>query len=266
MNSMGNTIKCLRKAMDVTQEEMAKCLGVSYQAVSKWENETTLPDISMIPALATYFGVTTDELFGYKLNVMTDKERLISFMVKNQILCCKNAENTNSCRSDYYINSEQFTTNAQISKIGEAFADCIRENHLEFDTIMGLAYHGIGFSTATAVALYQKYGITSQFCYDRQRPDSRGRMICGHTPRDGERLVIIDDVMGTGRSLDDRITQLRTIADVQIEAIVVIVNRCHCLAEKSGAVLMKEKYGAKVYSLITDYDIEQMQKNGMIIV
>ncbi|MBQ4563289.1 MAG: helix-turn-helix domain-containing protein [Lachnospiraceae bacterium] len=265
MNSIGSTIKCLRKAMGVTQEELAGSLGVTYQAVSKWENDTTLPDIMMIPALATYFGVTTDELFGYKLNVMTDKERLINFMIKNQILCRKDVNNVNDVRPDYYINSERFTTNAQISKIGEAFADCIRENHLEFDTIMGLAYHGIGFSAATAVALYQKYGVTTHYCYDRQRPDSRGRILCGHTPQTGERLIIIDDVMGTGRSMDERISQLRAVADVRIEAIIVIVNRCHCLTEKSGTVLMKEKYGANVYSLITDYDIQQMQKSGMII-
>lgn len=85
MNSIGNTIKCLRKAMGITQDELSQSLGVTYQAVSKWENNSTQPDIMMIPAIATYFGVTIDELFGYKLDVMTNKERLISFMAKNQI-------------------------------------------------------------------------------------------------------------------------------------------------------------------------------------
>lgn len=264
MNSMGSTIKCLRKAMGVTQEELAGSLGVSYQAVSKWENEMTLPDIMMVPALATYFGVTTDELFGYKLNVMTDKERLINFMVKNRILCRKNAEAGDSGGTNYYINSEQFTTNSEISKIGEAFADCIRENYLEFDTIMGLAYHGIGFSAATAVALYQKYGVTTQFCYDRKVPDSRGRKICGHTPQDGERLVIVDDVMGTGHSMDERIMKLRELADVQIQAVIVIVDCCHRTETGAGAELMKKKYGAPVYSLITDRDIEMTLKNSIM--
>lgn len=72
MKSMGSTIKCLRKAMGVTQDELAQSLGVTYQAVSKWENDTTQPDIMMIPALATYFTVSIDELFGYTLNVMTN--------------------------------------------------------------------------------------------------------------------------------------------------------------------------------------------------
>ena len=61
MISIGNTIKTLRKAKGVTQEEVARELGVSYQAVSKYENEVAQPDISLIPLLAQYFGVTIDE-------------------------------------------------------------------------------------------------------------------------------------------------------------------------------------------------------------
>ena len=60
MISIGNTIKTLRKAKGVTQEEVARELGVSYQAVSKYENEVAQPDISLIPLLAQYFGVTID--------------------------------------------------------------------------------------------------------------------------------------------------------------------------------------------------------------
>lgn len=264
MKSIGSTIKCLRKAMGVTQDEMAQSLGVTYQAVSKWENDTTQPDIMMIPALATYFGVSIDELFGYKLNVMTDKERLIDFMAKNQILCKGNFELKNGGMSNYYINTEQFTTNAQISKIGEVFADCIRENNIQFDTIVGLAYHGIGFSTATAVALYNKYGITTQFCYDRKVPDSRGRWICGHTLQDGEKIIIIDDVITTGRSIVERINRLKEQANVEIAAVIIIINRSNQAEESLGASMLEEKYGAKVYSLITDEDIRMAHKNGII--
>ncbi|MCI9096960.1 MAG: helix-turn-helix transcriptional regulator, partial [Lachnospiraceae bacterium] len=71
MYTMGQTIKQLRKAKGVTQEELAGALNLTYQAVSKWENGVAQPDIMMMPALATYFGVTIDELFGYKLDVMT---------------------------------------------------------------------------------------------------------------------------------------------------------------------------------------------------
>ena len=57
-NTIGHQIKLLRKAKGVTQEEMGTTLGISYQAVSKWENNTALPDVQMIPKIADYFGVT----------------------------------------------------------------------------------------------------------------------------------------------------------------------------------------------------------------
>lgn len=55
----------LRKRKNITQEELARALGVTNQAVSKWESSQCCPDISLIPEIADYFGVTTDELFGH---------------------------------------------------------------------------------------------------------------------------------------------------------------------------------------------------------
>ncbi len=61
---MGQIIKKLRKGHNFTQEELAKRLGVTYQAISKWENDFGMPDISQIVPLATIFDVSTDYLFG----------------------------------------------------------------------------------------------------------------------------------------------------------------------------------------------------------
>jgi len=62
--TIGQTIKRLRKERNLTQEELAEQLNVTFQAISKWENETGLPDISQIVPIATVFGVSTDVLFG----------------------------------------------------------------------------------------------------------------------------------------------------------------------------------------------------------
>lgn len=64
MLKIGEKIKELRKAQDVTQEKLADYLNISYQAVSKWENGLALPDITLLPQLASFFGVTVDELLG----------------------------------------------------------------------------------------------------------------------------------------------------------------------------------------------------------
>ena len=67
MIKLGEKIKSLRKQKNISQEVFANYLGVSFQAVSKWENGYTLPDVTMIPAIASFFGVSTDELFNFNL-------------------------------------------------------------------------------------------------------------------------------------------------------------------------------------------------------
>lgn len=63
--NIGNKIRRLRKSKNLSQEALAGLLGVSFQAVSKWETGTALPDVTLIPAIAFLFGVSTDELFEY---------------------------------------------------------------------------------------------------------------------------------------------------------------------------------------------------------
>lgn len=62
--NIGQIIAALRKSKSITQEELARQLSISSQAVSKWETGTCLPDTQMLPALASFFGVSVDYLFN----------------------------------------------------------------------------------------------------------------------------------------------------------------------------------------------------------
>ena len=75
---IGNKIKELRKRRGVTQEQLANSIGVSFQAVSKWETGITLPDIALAPVLATYFGVSMDELFDYDVQKIAEEALAIA--------------------------------------------------------------------------------------------------------------------------------------------------------------------------------------------
>ena len=222
--TIGANIKRLRVNRGVTQEQLGDALGVSGQAVSKWENESALPDILFLPKLAEYFGISIDELMGYKLNALTYKEQFVKFMLGNGILKTGEFELKHGQKKNYYLDTENFTTNAQIAKIGEYFADCIRENSLECNVIMGLAYHGIAFSIATACALFNKYGVTADYCFDRKMADSKGRIVCGHTLKDGDRVVLVDDLMTTGLTICERIDRLKELAHIEVAAFVVIAD------------------------------------------
>lgn len=127
--TVGKNIKRLRQNKGITQEQLGDALEISGQAVSKWENETSLPDITILPTLADYFGISIDELLGYKLNALTSKERFVKFLIGNGILEFGTFQLKRGQTKQYYLHSERFTTNAQFAKIGEYFAACIKENH-----------------------------------------------------------------------------------------------------------------------------------------
>lgn len=258
MNTIGKTIKRLRTGKGDTQENLAEGLHISCQAVSKWENDAALPDISLLPLIADYFGITIDELLNHKLNVYTYKERFVKLMYHSGVLVF-----TDDGR--YRINTENFTTNAQIAKIGECFADLIRENNLTFDAIMGLAYHGIAFSSATAFSLFEKYGVTVSYCHDRRVPDRRGRDICGYTPKEGDKVIVIDDMIGSGGSLDARLGVLIEKYGIEVVAVVSIVD-AQALREGtiSGSEYIRKKYRVKTYTLVSDEDIQAARERLIV--
>ena len=75
---IGENIKRLRREQDLTQEELASHLGISFQSVSKWERGEGYPDITMLPALANYFHISVDELIGTERIAMAEKYQEIN--------------------------------------------------------------------------------------------------------------------------------------------------------------------------------------------
>ena len=73
----GATIKALREKQGLTQAQLAERLAVSDKAVSKWETGAGYPDITLLPRIANYFGITVDELIGN--DAVTREEDIRSF-------------------------------------------------------------------------------------------------------------------------------------------------------------------------------------------
>lgn len=76
---LGDKIKALRKQKNISQEVLAQVLGVTFQAVSKWETGSAMPDVTMIPAIASFFEVSTDELFSFNLLELEEKVMKICY-------------------------------------------------------------------------------------------------------------------------------------------------------------------------------------------
>ena len=80
MNTIGKRIAEYRKKKNLKQDELAETLGVSAQAVSKWENDLSCPDISLLPELSRIFGVSIDEIVQGKkdepvVSVLPEEQR-----------------------------------------------------------------------------------------------------------------------------------------------------------------------------------------------
>ena len=79
---IGETIKYLRKEKNITQEELADCLGISYQSVSRWETGVCYPDLELLPVMSDFFGVTVDKLLGVDENV--EQEKVAQYLLRFQ--------------------------------------------------------------------------------------------------------------------------------------------------------------------------------------
>lgn len=77
MDTLGKRIAALRRDKALKQDELAELLNVSPQAVSKWENDQSCPDISLLPELSRILGVTVDELLSGKSDELTPAVRML---------------------------------------------------------------------------------------------------------------------------------------------------------------------------------------------
>lgn len=116
--SIGNKIKQLRTNRSLSQNELAEVLHVTAQAVSKWESNATSPDINQLPAIASYFGVTIDELFEYPIDLEYER-------IENLI------ENGKTLSNELFAHCEEFLIN-EMKKAPQ--------NHRAY-SILGNLYH-----------------------------------------------------------------------------------------------------------------------------
>lgn len=190
---------------------------------------------------------------------MSYKHDFIKFMVDSGVLTFGEFTLKSGRQSPYFMNSGNYKTGAQLARLGEFYAECIHDNGIEFDTLFGPAYKGIPLAVSTAVALYSKFGIDVNYCFDRKEAKDHGEggLIVGKQLTDGERVVIIEDVMTSGKALREVMPKLKAEANVVPAAMVIQADRMEkgLNSDKSAVQEVSGEFGIKIYSIVNMNDI-----------
>lgn len=195
------------------------------------------------------------------------KEEFIRFLVDCGVLTFGEFTLKSGRIAPYFINAGNYTTGTQLARLGQFYAACIEDNQLQADTLFGPAYKGIPLAVTTAVALAEHYGKSLNYCFNRKEAKDHGEggVIVGKQLADGESVMIIEDVMTSGKALRESLPILKAAADVRIAAMIIMVDRMERgQSERSAVQEAKEEFGVDVYPIVTIVDIIQAIENGVV--
>lgn len=195
------------------------------------------------------------------------KEEFIRFMYECGVLKFGEFTLKSGRIAPYFLNTGEYKTGAQLAKLGEYYARCLEENKIEVQTLFGPAYKGITLASSAAIGLYHVFGKEVNYCFDRKEAKDHGEggILVGKQLKDGETVAIIEDVMTSGKALRESVPKLKAVADVNITAMVISVDRMEKgLGETTAVQDAFTEFGIRVYSIVTIDDIIEAIRKGVL--
>ena len=190
---------------------------------------------------------------------MSYKQEFIEFMVRSGVLTFGDFTAKSGRKTPYFINTGDYKTGSQAAKLGEFYASCIQE-HIKapVDALFGPAYKGIPLSVAASIALYQKYGRDVNYCFNRKEAKDHGEggVMVGYKLKDGDKVVIIEDVVTAGTAIRETLPILKAAADVEIAGLIISVDRMEKgQGEKTAIQEIKAEFGIDTYPIVNAREI-----------
>lgn len=199
---------------------------------------------------------------------LTYKENFIKFMVDNGVLKFGEFTLKSGRKAPYFINTGSYETGEQLARLGEYYAECIVNNNLTAETLAGPAYKGIPLAVSTAIALYNNHSVNMNYCFDRKeiKDHGEGGIFVGKQLSDGEKVIIIEDVITSGKALREILPKLGSAAKVKIEGMVISVDRQEKAlnSDLSAVQEIYNEFGIRVYPIVTMSDIIDAIEKGVI--
>lgn len=158
------------------------------------------------------------------------------------------------------MNAGAYVTGTQLKKLGEYYAKAIHDNFGDdFDVLFGPAYKGIPLSVATTMAYSELYGKDIRYCSNRKEIKDHGDVgiLLGSSIKDGDRVVIIEDVTTSGKSIEETFPIIKAQGNVEIKGLMVSLNRMEKgLGGKVSALAeIKEKYDIEARAIVTMQEV-----------
>ena len=198
------------------------------------------------------------------------KQEFIDFMVESSVLKFGDFTLKSGRKSPFFMNAGSYVTGTQLRKLGEYYAKAIHDNFgLDFDVLFGPAYKGIPLSVATTMAISELYGKDIRYCSNRKEVKDHGADkggMLGYELKDGDRVVMVEDVTTSGKSIDETYPKVKAAADVEIKGLIVSLNRME--VGKGGVTTAQKeieaKYGFPVASIVSMAEVVETLYNHEI--
>ena len=156
------------------------------------------------------------------------KREFIEFMVESDVLKFGDFTLKSGRKSPFFMNAGAYVTGEQLHRLGLAYAQAIRDSFgLDFDVVFGPAYKGIPLSVVTAMAFQELYGKEVRYCSNRKevKDHGDGGILLGSPLHDGDRVVMVEDVTTSGKSIEETYPLIKAQADVQVIGLMVSLDR-----------------------------------------
>jgi orotate phosphoribosyltransferase len=188
-----------------------------------------------------------------------DKQAFVDFLVRSGALAFGDFTTAAGRSSPYFVNSGRYSSGALLRTLSGFYARALSARWGEgVDALFGPAYKGIPLAAGTAIALDEGFGRNVPFCFNRKevKDHGEGGEIVGHTLRDGERVVIVEDVISAGGSVRNSVRLLRSLADVKVVGVVFSVDRMERGRGRRSAVEeLRDELGIETLPMITILEV-----------
>ena len=204
------------------------------------------------------------------------KQEFIRFMVESQVLKFGEFTLKSGRKSPFFMNAGAYVTGSQLKRLGEYYAKAIQAKYGDdFDVLFGPAYKGIPLGVVTAIAYSELYGKEVCYCSDRKEEKDHGAdkgSFLGSKLQDGDRVIMIEDVTTSGKSMEETVPKVRGAADVEIVGLMVSLDRMEVgkVGEKCALEEVKDLYGFETSAIVTMEEVVEelynKECNGKIVI